>query len=537
MSGALADLLVRRWGLADAARPALERLVSAWASGHSGIALDADEASALSKSPALALTLDAASPRPLVLRAGFLQAWRHAVAERDLAQSLLGLAGSPRRKASPDLERAWQRLYPKADDSQARAVRLGLESSLLLLIGGPGTGKTHTAARLLGLLLQDQPDLRFALAAPTGKAAQRLGESVAKAADDGALREALPEGAALLGRAAGRAGTLHRLLDWKPGEDRCLRDARRPLPLDLLIVDEAGMLDLLLWRALLRALPAGCRLLVLGDPLQLESVEPGRVLGDLVEAARAGGPLGPCLAELSRNYRFEAKPGIGALADAVRGRDSRALLAAAPLAAPSGAEVLRFPGGERSLDLALDEVWPEVLALARAEGPESALAALEQLRMLCVMNEGPWGVQALNARVARRLVAAGLGAHARPLLVTVNDPHSGLYNGDLGVLMPGPAGERAVFPGPGGVRSYAAIQVPEHRVAWAMTVHRAQGSEYGTVALVLPPDRKDWVGPELLYTAVTRARMRVILVASDGVLAEACRPKAVRGTGLGAWLA
>lgn len=535
MSAVLADFLVRRFGLGYAARPALERLEQAWALGHSGVTLRPDEAAAFAGSPALAGALDGDS-RPLFLRDGFLQSRRHAVAERALATALLGLAAIPRSAPSAGVLAAWKRLYPDAQEPQAKAVRQGLDQALVLLIGGPGTGKTHTAARLLGLLLQEKPDLRFALAAPTGKAAQRLGESLARASDEVGLRSALPQGAPRLAQAAGRAKTLHRLLEWNPAEDHCARNALRPLPLDLLIVDEAGMLDLLLWRALLAALPPGCRLAVLGDPLQLESIEPGRVLGDLVEAARAGGPLGPCLAELSRNYRFEARPGIGALAEAVRSRDSRALLAAAPLGAPSDAEVLRFPAGEASLDLALDRVWPEVLALARADDAASALAALEGLRMLCVMNEGPWGVEALNARVARRLLAQGLGAHARPVLVTVNDPHSGLYNGDLGVLMPGPQGERAVFPGPGGVRSYASIQVPQHRTAWAITVHRAQGSEYGTVALVLPPDPRDWVGPELLYTAVTRARKRVILVASDSALAEACRPKAVRGTGLGAWL-
>lgn len=540
MSAALLDYLRRSFDLPEAAAPVLERLFEAWKQGHTGVKLDAFERAALGKGPALALDVDAAVPRPLVLRNGLLQSRQHAAAERELAQGLMALAGRPRSVPGPAAAAALARLYPDPGDPQAKAVRLGLESGLALITGGPGTGKTYTAARLLALLLEDRPGLRFALAAPTGKAAQRLGESVAKASDDPALRAAAPRGAALLARASGSSGTLHRLLEWRPGEDACARNADRPLEADLVIADEASMLDLLLWRALLRALPSGCRLVVLGDPLQLESIEPGRVLGALVSASAPGGTLAGCAAALTRNHRFERHPGIGALAAAARDHDPQALLAAAPLGASAGAEVARLdterPG---ALAAALDRVWPAVLDLARSPGADGALTNLERLRILCAVNEGPWGVDELNARVQARLAAEGLAQAALPVLVTVNDPHSGLFNGDLGVLLPGPDGGRAVFPGPGGHRSYPASQLPDSRPAWAISVHRSQGSEYATVVLVLPPAARglrDPVGPELLYTAVTRAQERVVLVASQEALVRACEARPGRVTGLSGWM-
>lgn len=530
MSAALVDYLRRRFACSEEVLAAADRLSAAWDRGHTAVEVGPLEAAALTASPAVASSPQG-EPRPLVLENGLLQSWRHSQAELELAQALRTRAASGASAPGSAVEAAFAKLFPDPGDPQAVAVRLGLDRGLALITGGPGTGKTHTAARLLGLLLEGEPRLNFALAAPTGKAAQRLGESMARAAASPEVRAALPAGAAALAAAPNRAATLHRLLEWNPAHDFCGRDARRPLELDLLLVDEAGMLDLLMWTALLRALPGACRLVVLGDPFQLESIAPGRVLGELV-AAGDSGVLKGCRAELKRNYRFDAHPGIGALAQAVRARDAGAALEAAPVGAPEGAEVVRLEGDGAVAGL-LDRVWGGVLRLARARESGEAQAALEGLRLLCALNEGPWGVEGINARIFARLEREGLGGGAWPVLVRANDAHSGLFNGDLGVMLPFPEGPRAVFFGGNAPRSFVPAQLPDHGPAWAMTVHRSQGSEYATVALVLPPEPLEWVGPELLYTAVTRAREKVVLAASAEVLRAACTAQPPRGTALG----
>ncbi|HTB22163.1 MAG TPA: exodeoxyribonuclease V subunit alpha [bacterium] len=544
MSLPLLNLLRSRWNLESGVLEAAADLEAAWDLGHT--ALRPPEAQAKALKSCLAVAKDAASkePQPLVFHHGLLQSWRHAQAEREVAGEMAALALAPSEPVGESLEAAFLELYPEPSEDQARAVRIGLDKKLALVTGGPGTGKTHTVARILALKLLARPGLRYALCAPTGKAAQRLAESVGRAADH--LSGAAAAAAPLLREAGAHAGTLHRLLEWRPDEDRCGRNAARPLALDLVIVDEASMLDLMLWRALLRALPAGAGLLVLGDPFQLASIEPGRVLGSLLEAGAAKQALAACACELKKNRRFSRERGIGALAASLRARAAKAgsadaVLAACPLATAQSAEVARY--GPEALDQALDSVWPKVLALALATEAGAALQALSELRVLCALNEGPWGVAGLNERVQGRLAGEGHLRTAYPVLVSVNDPHSGLFNGDLGVLLPGAGGGRAVFQGPSGLVSLPAAQLPRHQSAWAMSVHRSQGSEYATVLLVLPPEAgltdriRGLLSPELLYTAVTRATRSVLLCADEAALRAACEPKEARLTGLSLWLA
>ena len=539
MSRAAVRMLKRRWGLPDAATPALERFFTAWAAGHTSVELSDEEASLLAPSAAVTNGRDDTCPAPLVLRGRRLQSWRLDQAEtrvaarlRELAHEDVPAAGPRSRSTAPDAADDLAQLFPDPQSAQRRAAELGLRRALALVTGGPGTGKTTTAARLLALLANRDTGIRVALAAPTGKAAARLGEAIGEAAKtlDGPLARVRPQ----LERAAGQARTLHRLLGWNPRADRCRFHAGNPLPADLVVVDEASMLDLVLWDRLLSALGRGTRLVVLGDHRQLESVQPGRVLADMIVAAD-GGALNKCHVELDRNYRFESHPGISRLAAAVRRYDGGA--AVETLAGTEYREELAHYASIQADD-ALGHVWPQIMEVVQAPEPAAALAALARVRILCALRQGRYGVEGINARVEARLRRegrpAGEWAHGRPVLVTANDPHSGLFNGDVGVLMnrQDGSGVMAWFPGRQEPRSVPLAALPSHDTAWAMTVHRSQGSEFESVLLVLPPQAHELVGPELLYTGVTRARSKILIAADDAAVRAACQKRPPRRTGL-----
>ena len=557
MSLAAIHMLKRRWGLPDAAAPVLERFFTSWAAGHTSLELTHEEAGLLAGSAAVTTGSDGRSPAPLVLRGTRLQSWRLDQAETRVAARLRELAsehvqvpaGYTPNGASSSEEGSntpgpgdaddLAQLFPDSQSAQRRAAELGLRRALALVTGGPGTGKTTTAARLLALLANRELGIRVALAAPTGKAAARLGEAIAQAASeiDGPLASVRPR----LERAAFQARTLHRLLGWHPRTDRCRFHAANPLPYDVVVVDEASMLDLVLWDRLLSALGRGTRLVVLGDHRQLESVQPGRVLAEMIVAATGEangggqGALTDCHVELDRNYRFESHPGISRLAIAIRNYDGDTTVQT--LTNEDYREEL-FHYSSAQVNDALEQVWPQVMAVVRASTPDEALAALARIRILCALRRGPYGVEGVNARVESRLrregLPAGEWAHGRPVLVTGNDPHTGLFNGDVGVLLNREDGRgiTAWFPGLHEPRSVPLAALPSHDTAWAMTVHRSQGSEFESVLLVLPPQPHELAGPELLYTGVTRARSRILLAADEGALRAACQQRPPRRTGL-----
>ncbi len=539
MSRAAIQLLTRRWGLPDAATPVLSRFFSAWAAGHTSLELSDEEAGLLASSPAVTNGTDDTRPAPLVVRGTRLQSWRLDQAETRVATRLRALAHedvavsrTPAEPAAPEAADDLAQLFPDPQSAQRRAAGLGLRRALTLVTGGPGTGKTTTAARLLALLANRHPGLRVALAAPTGKAAALLGEAIGQTAQtlDGLLAPVrLP-----LERAAGQARTLHRLLGWNPRTDRCRFHAGNPLPADVVLVDEASMLDLALWDRLLSAMGRGSRLVVLGDHRQLESVQPGRVLADMIIAAD-GGALHRCHVELDHNYRFESHPGISRLAAAIRQYDDEA--AVETLTSTVYREELAHYASEQ-IDDALGRVWPQIMEVVRAPEPAPALAALARVRILCALRRGHYGVAGINARVEARLRREGRPAgewtHGRPVLVTANDPHSGLFNGDVGVLLDrkDERGVMAWFPSPEEPRSVPLAALPSHDTAWAMTVHRSQGSEFESVLLVLPPQAHELAGPELLYTGVTRARSKMLIAADEAALRAACQQRPPRRTGL-----
>ena len=514
---------------------------------------------------------------PLVLdgrdRLYLARYWRF---EHDLAAALRErasgwAAGVDRARLAADLRRLFPARAEGQVDGQAVAAALAVLRRLTVISGGPGTGKTRTVAAILALAAGQAAGRppRVALAAPTGKAAARLAESVRRAKQDLPLsqaeRAALPE----------EATTLHRLLGARPGRPGFRHDAGSPLHLDLLVVDEASMVDLPLLARTVAALPGEARLVLLGDRDQLASVEAGAVLGDVCgrgghpgyspelaqtlaevlgvgagqvpSSAAPGRPVADALIFLRRSYRFGPESGIGALAARVNAGDTAGVLA---LLSAVRAQDGREPPGLRHRTVGEGEraaqverlVVPRLRGVLEAPGPAEALATLGSFRVLCALREGPWGVGAFNELVERALRRAGLvprdreAYRGRPVMVTRNDYATGLFNGDVGVFWPDTAAGgalRVFFPAPGGgLRALLPARLPAHETVYAMTVHKSQGSEFDEVLLVLPERVSPVLTRELLYTAVTRARAGVEIWGPEATVAAAVGARVERASGL-----
>jgi exodeoxyribonuclease V alpha subunit len=433
------------------------------------------------------------------------------------------------------------RRYYDAERRIAKHVRRSVQAggnppAFSIITGGPGTGKTTMVARMLTEMVALEPQLRVALAAPTGKAAARVSETMRRSLDtlaaDDATRARLPGG----------AQTLHRLLGYRPWNDTFERNQDNPLGEDLVIVDEASMVDVLMMDALLRALKPGARLILVGDHNQLASVDAGDVLGALCRAALAAGPGAPlyeCVTRLTKSWRFEEHPAIGALAGAILAGDAEAVLAVCADGSQSDVELKPPPPDTDTLLAPLLSHLEECLG---ADSPASLLGALERFRVLAPEREGRLGVQGINIAIERWLARRGHPVserwyHGRPVLVTANDYSTGIFNGDLGVVWREGDSATVHFPGEGGgTRAVAPAKLPLVATAWAMTVHKSQGSEFDEVLVVLPEHESRVLGRELLYTAVTRARRAVTIFASEAVLRQAVARPAERTSGLGARL-
>ncbi|MFL6063071.1 MAG: exodeoxyribonuclease V subunit alpha [Friedmanniella sp.] len=462
---------------------------------------------------------------------------------------------------------ALRRLFPRRDlpedetDRQQLAAAVSLLSRVTVLAGGPGTGKTTTVARLLALL-RDQPGpaLRIALAAPTGKAAARLEEAVRSAA---AGLE--PADRARVGEVS--ASTLHRLLGWQPGSrSRFQHDATNHLPHDVVIVDEMSMVSLTMMARLLEAVRPDARLVLVGDPDQLSSVEAGAVLADIARAPGEGdsglaaelvglgvpgadGERPPVhgVVQLTRPWRYGGA--IEDLARAIRESDDDAAVAVLRSGAPDvgfcelelDPATGRVPGGEELAELAtaVRSAGRRTRDAAVAGDVRGALAGLDQHRLLCAHRRGPYGVNRWSLEAERWLVeaVAGYGEDGewylgRPLLVTANDYEMGLYNGDTGVVVDTPQGARAAFSRGTEPSLVAPVRLDAVQTVHAMTVHRAQGSQFTRVSFVVPPPESPLLTRELLYTAVTRATQRVLVLGTEAAVRQAVRRPALRASGL-----
>ncbi|MBP3083631.1 MULTISPECIES: exodeoxyribonuclease V subunit alpha [Mycolicibacterium] len=468
----------------------------------------------------------AASPllgTPPVLRlfGDLLYLDRYWLEEQQVCDDVLTLVATKPGGSIPDVTR----LFPPGFEEQRAAAKVALSQGLTVLTGGPGTGKTTTVARLLALLaeqaaLAGHPPLRIALAAPTGKAAARLQEAVQLEVDrlDAVDRD----------RISGlQATTLHRLLGSRPDTSSRFRHHRgNRLPHDVIVVDETSMVSLTMMARLLEAVRPQTRLLLVGDPDQLASVEAGAVLADLVDGLGSRG-----VAALQTSHRFGES--IGALASAIRAGDA------------SGAVEVLAAGGEHvewvssQADERLREVLvPHALALRQAAvlgDAGTALDILDEHRLLCAHRSGPFGVAQWNRQVQRWLAeATGEPTWAtwyvgRPILVTANDYGLKLYNGDTGVTVATPDGLRAVV---GGSGTFATGRLTEVETMHAMTIHKSQGSQADEVTVLLPPEESRLLTRELFYTAVTRAKTRVRVVGSEAEIRAAIARQAVRATGL-----
>jgi exodeoxyribonuclease V alpha subunit len=461
-----------------------------------------------------------------------------------------------------------------APDWQKVACAIAVRGAVAIITGGPGTGKTYTVARLLALLFATAAQastLRIALAAPTGKAAARLKQSIDKAlgeladrvAGDLPLRE-------LTGR-IGAARTLHSLLGARPDTRSFAHHKGNPLDVDVLIVDEASMVHLEMMAALLDALPPTATLILLGDKDQLASVEAGAVLGDLCHDAEAGAyspatlayvrqaggetiPLsfagaGGALAQQTVMLRESRRFGgpIGKLALAVNAGDVEATHA---LLRSGVAEVHWIEHAQQGqlVQLALGGYQPYLTLLADGAGAShddwvrAVLRSFESFRVLCAVREGEWGVDGLNGAIEQRLVAARLLRRdgewyvGRPVMVTRNDYGTGVFNGDVGLTLADPvrAGSLRVYFLEGDkVRSVLATRLRNVETAYAMTVHKSQGSEFAHTVLALPKEGGAMLARELVYTGITRASAQFTLVSPGGdVLAEAISKRTHRASGL-----
>lgn len=441
-------------------------------------------------------------------------------------------------------------------DWQMLAAALAVRNRLLIISGGPGTGKTTTVVAVLACLLAQDPAARIALAAPTGKARARLVEAIAQ-------RAAIVP-AAVRGLLPASASTVHRLLGAR-ADGSFAHHAGNPLPIDVLVVDEASMLDLAMARHLLEAVPDAARIILLGDRNQLAAVESGAVFSELsadhaldpgvrlelaaacgidparIDVPAGGGALRDSVVWLRDSHRFSAGSALGRLAADIAAGQCAAVLRALREAADDG---VRW----------IDDAAPGIVAGYRSyleavrrgpRDPTAVMAAFNRFRVLCALREGPRGVAAINELLARQARALAGGDPkatwypGRPVIVMRNDYTLDLMNGDVGIALPDGSGALQVHfaAGDGTCRAMAPARLPAHETAFATTVHKAQGSEYDEVLVVLPDEALPVVTRELLYTAVTRARVRAAISAGEAVLRAAIESPTRRDSGLLARLA
>ncbi len=510
---------------------------------------------------------------PLVLDGTRVYLTRYWAFEEDLARRLLDLA-----KDWTDVEPA--RLRPLLDclfststedvDWQKAAAAVAAMKRLCIISGGPGTGKTHTVKAILAILQALHPERRFrvAMAAPTGKAAARITESLQK-------WPPFPENGPFFRDIPREAVTLHRLIGIREGRSVPRHTPENPLPVDVLVIDEASMIDLALMARTVSALPSHARLILLGDKDQLAAVEAGSVFADLCARGRtpaysaewrdrireatgmsivpetpisskASTPLDDCTIFLQKSYRFDEKGGIGKLAAAIRDGD-----AVAPFlrlrtdgntdsGSLKGVRLRSFTMKSLSKDLH-EAARKRFAPIADLPGIEVAFAYLDSFRILCALREGPTGAVAVNMIVEEALwgnrlpVTGSRHTKGRPILITRNDYDLQLFNGDVGLLWPDEkdATLYAWFRAPdGSLQKVRPHRLPPHETAYAMTVHKSQGSEFDEVSLIIPPEDSRVLTRELVYTAVTRARSHVEIWGSAELLETAVSRPTRRTSGL-----
>ena len=492
---------------------------------------------------------------PLVLVDDRLYLERYFRYEERVVDLVGARTDQPGEALGPQVRTALDRLLPPVSNGRSNrqhAAAVGaLSGGLTVIAGGPGTGKTYTLARMLAALAHSPGDFpRVALCAPTGKAAARLGEVVeefASGVESPTVRERLD---------SLQTGTIHRLLGWAWGRGRFAHHERNRLPHDIVIVDEMSMVSLPLAARLMEAVRRDATLVLAGDPHQLESIEAGTVLADIVGPAagsphsrrRADGAPAPAIARrvvvLERVHRFEERGPIARFSDAVRRGDADAAVALLERDLDRLGWVRDRSGGafRRLRERVIEQRAGLVESASVAGGEEEALSLLGRLAVLCAHREGPGSVDEWRRDIEAALDEAFPGLRyagewypGRPLMITGNDYRLDLYNGDIGVVVRTAEGLRAVFDR-GGVRSFPPWYLGDRATVHALTIHKSQGSQFGEVVVSLPSEGARLLTRELLYTAVTRASDRVTIVGEESVIRTAVGRSVQRASGLGSRL-
>lgn len=494
---------------------------------------------------------------PLVLEGSKLFLHRYFTYERRIAADLA------RRNRPLDVKisapaRAIEDAFPDDDKEtpwQRLAALQSMTRQLTIITGGPGTGKTSTVVKILALLLEEH-DINVKLAAPTGKAAMRLSETV---------NAALPNLSDVVkSRMPDQVQTIHRMLGMRPDGRSTRYNEKHPLPADLLVLDEVSMIDLALMDRLLRAVPEHTRLLLLGDPDQLPSVDVGNILADIsrypagfstsfcslardtlgveLPGKSADHLLTDATCRLERSYRFSSDKGIGRLAASIR-RASTEL--------PKGDDevgILDITELSERAGETLANIYTDYLEHLRQSDvtPASLIQAFDRMRILSPIREGELGVERINEKIEAHLRITGWTReahrfyHGRPVIVLRNDYTLGLFNGDTGITLYDAADDqfKVAFKGiDGQIKLYLASRLPPHETCFAMTVHKSQGSEFDHVTLILPDDLQDTgeriLTRELLYTAVTRARIGISIYMNQDSWQRGLTRAMTRHSGLG----
>jgi exodeoxyribonuclease V alpha subunit len=448
-------------------------------------------------------------------------------------------------------------------DWQQVAAATSVHNKLSIISGGPGTGKTSTVVRILALILEqhlknkDQKSLNIALAAPTGKAATRLQDAIVSAKEGldvtEEVRTTIPE----------KAQTIHQLLGASRYSSQFKHHADNPISYDLLIVDEASMVDQALMSKLVDALRDDARLILLGDKDQLASVEAGSVLGDICDIEHNiysqknvdwlnslsldiadnhisdnPKPLVGNITLLAKSYRFSSDSGIGQLSQKVNAGDAKQ---AVSLLETSKGDIGFNPIESQSeLETVLTEKLPAYFKnILDTESPHEAVESFNQFRMLAAHRKGPLGIVHLNQLAEQILQKKSLIPKytpwypGKPVIINTNNYTLELFNGDTGVCLEDGDGELKVyFKSEGQVRGIAPSRLPDHNTAFAMTVHKSQGSEFDEVMLILPRTVSKVVNRELLYTAITRARTKITITGRKEILKKGIQKKIHRSSGL-----
>jgi len=519
----------------DLLRAILERLNEQQSAGDSCILLDGEEQNLIKESDLVG------EGAPFVLEDRRLYMQRYWLYEEQLAQRLRELANTLSQDGL-DIDNYF------TDEYQREAAQLVLRSQLSIITGGPGTGKTTTVVKILALLLQQssaqERPLNIALSAPTGKAAMRLQESIEASKRDSEVNGLAEFAEELIDSIPSEARTIHRLLGVIPNSIHFRHNATNPLGADVVLVDEASMVDLALMSKLLAALKSGAKLILIGDQDQLSSVESGAVLSDCYQALHNN------RVQLQNSYRFGGA--IKELATAINHQNSNDAISVLQKNSDS---VVWLEMGNSISKLIKDGYSRYVASVAEMVKRDVTVTEQDIVKIFEIFNsfqiltatrQGRSGVDGLN-RLCETILLNDGSDHAqwyqgRPIMVVQNDHNLGLFNGDIGVHLNG----AIYFLLADGVRSFSPLRIPQHETSYAMTIHKSQGSEFGEVLLILDPSHSnsmqenanDSVGisnllsKELLYTAVTRAKKRVIISASETLIRNTINNSIQRISGL-----